>query len=600
MKKLFVLIFFLPFFVQSQVIDNFNDGDFSNNPIWLGDIMSFNIESSQLHSNGSSITSDTIYLSTSNAMIDSTEWNFLIDLKFAPSSINYVRVYLVASDSNLISTPNAYYIQIQGTQGAVNFYKKQAGVSTLLFTGSTSFSTSITEMKIRLKVCRKNNGIWNFYSDKTGGYNFVSEGNALIENSITNTSYFGFYCKYSTSSRYNKYYFDDVFIGNIIADTTKPIITSVMAKSINSLDVLFNEEVDGNTSQNCLNYIADNGLGNPVLAIKDAVSNSIVHLQFAQDFPANGISHISIKNVEDMSANVILPVNFPFAFPIEAQPNDVVINEVLFNPKDDGEDFVEIYNRSQKNIDLTKFMIATYDLTSNKLKSMYVVSPDYKILFAGEYLVLTRDPDKVKQQFYAEAPLNFVKMTSMPSFNNDMGVVVLTRPDSTIIDRFDYNEAMQFPLLVSVEGVSLERVSSEKPSQDKQNWHSAAQSVGFGTPTYKNSQYSTFLYLEDPITILPEIFSPDDDGYNDILSITYQFSTPGYIANVIIYDAKGRLIKTLIKNELLGIKGSFSWDGIDENNQKANIGIYIVYVEIFDTSGNVKSYKKTAVLGGKF
>ena len=231
---------------------------------------------------------------------------------------------------------------------------------------------------------------------------------------------------------------------------------------------------------------------------------------------------------------------------------------------------------------------------------MYVVSSDYKILFAGEYFVLTRDPDKVKQQFYAEAPLNFVKMVSMPSFNNDMGVVVLTLPDSTIIDRFDYNEAMQFPLLVSVEGVSLERVSSEKSSQDKQNWHSAAQSVGFGTPTYKNSQYSTFLYLEDPITILPEIFSPDNDGYNDILSITYQFSTPGYTANVVIYDTKGRLIKTLIKSELLGTKGSFSWNGIDENNQKANIGIYIVYVEIFDTSGNVKSYKKTAVLGGKF
>lgn len=600
MRKLLILFFFLPFFVQSQVIDNFNDGDFTNNPVWMGDIMSFNVESSQLHSNGSSTTSDTIYLSTSNTMIDSTEWNFLIDLKFAPSSINYVRAYLVASDSNLITTPNAYYIQIQGTQGAVNFYKKQAGISTLLFTGSTSFSASISEMKIRLKVCRKNNGIWNFYSDKTGGYNFVSEGNALIENSIINTSYFGFYCKYSTSSRYNKYYFDDVFIGNIIADTSKPIVTSVMAKSINTLDVLFNEEVDVSTSQDVLNYLADNGIGNPDSAFTDISNNTLVHLRFTQDFPMSGINHLNISNITDISGNVIDPVSFPFAFPVEAQPNDVIINEVLFNPKDDGEDYVEIYNQSQKNIDLTKLMIATYDLTTNKLKSMYKVSNEYKILFAGDYLVLTKNPDKVKQQFYTEAPLNFVKMTSLPSFNNDMGIVVLAKLDSTIIDRFDYNEEMQFPLLVTVEGVSLERVSFEKPSQDKQNWHSAAQSVGFGTPTYKNSQYSTFLYLEDPITISPEIFSPDNDGYNDILNIAYQFSTPDYTANVVIYDAKGRLIKTLIKNELLGTKGSFNWDGIDENNQKAIIGIYIVYVEVFDTFGNVKNYKKTAVLGGKF
>ena len=124
--------------------------------------------------------------------------------------------------------------------------------------------------------------------------------------------------------------------------------------------------------------------------------------------------------------------------------------------------------------------------------------------------------------------------------------------------------------------------------------------MGFGTPTYKNSQYSSFLYLEDPITILPEIFSPDNDGYNDVLNINYQFSVSGYIANVVIFDAKGRLIKTLIKNEMVGTKGGFIWDGIDENNQKALIGIYVVYIEVFDAIGNVKSYKKTAVLGGKF
>lgn len=598
MRKLLILFFFLPFFVQSQVVDNFNDGDFTNNPVWVGEVTSFNIENSQLHSNGSPTKEDTIYLSTQNTKMDSTEWSFLIDLKFNPTNTTFVRVYLVANQSDLSLVTDAYYIHIgQTNSDTLKFYKEVNNISTLLFTGSKAFAGNV---KTRIKVIRDNAGNWSIFSDNTGGYNYVSEGNAFIDNSIISSSYFGFYCQYSTVSRYNMYYFDDVYIGAIIADTTKPIITSVMAKSINTLDVFFNEEVNVSTSQDVLNYLADNNLGNPVSAIKDAVNNTLVHLQFAQDFPMNGISHILIRNVEDISGNIILPVSFPFAFPVEAQPNDVIINEVLFNPKDDGEDYVEIYNQSQKNIDLTKLMIATYDLTTNKLKSMYKVSNEYKILFARDYLVLTKNPDKVKQQFYTEAPLNFVKMTSLPSFNNDMGIVVLAKLDSTIIDRFDYNEEMQFPLLVTVEGVSLERVSFEKPSQDKQNWHSAAQSVGFGTPTYKNSQYSTFLYLEDPITISPEIFSPDNDGYNDILNIAYQFSTPDYTANVVIYDAKGRLIKTLIKNELLGTKGNFYWDGIDENNQKAIIGIYIVYVEVFDTFGNVKNYKKTAVLGGKF
>ncbi len=580
--------------------DNFDDGDFANNPNWVGDITSFNVENNQLHSNGPQASSK-IYLSTLNSMMDSTEWSFLVNMMFAPSSINFVRIYIVANDSNLNTATDAYYVEIgQSNQDSIKFFKKQGGISSLLFTGSSSFANGITALTVRLKITRNVNSLWKIFSDITGGINFVPEGNAFTDNTIVSTAFFGFYCQYATALRYNMYYFDDVYIGNIIADTTRPVVGSVMATSTNTLDVMFSEEVDAATSQDILNYSADRGLGNPLSAIKDVGNNSLVHLQFAQLFPENGISYLTIRNVSDISGNIMLPVSFPFAYPLEAAPNDVVINEVLFNPKDDGEDFVEIYNRSQKNIDLTKFSIATYDLATDKLKSMYTVVNEYKTLFPGEYLVLTKDPDNIKQQFYTEAPLNFIKMTSMPSFNNDKGIVVIALPDSTVIDRFDYNESMQFPLLVNVEGVSLERISPDHASQDQQNWHSAAQSVGFATPAYKNSQYSTFLYLEDPITIVPEIFSPDNDGYNDVLNISYQFATPGYTANVVIYDAKGRLIKTLLKNELLGTNGGFAWNGIDENNQKALIGIYVIYIEVFDTKGNIKHYKKTAVLGGRF
>ena len=58
-------------------------------------------------------------------------------------------------------------------------------------------------------------------------------------------------------------------------------------------------------------------------------------------------------------------------------------------------------------------------------------------------------------------------------------------------------------------------------------------------------------------------------------------------------------MKQLIRNELLGIKGTFSWDGINEEREKARIGIYIIFFEVFDLKGNVKHYKKTCVLGGK-
>lgn len=53
-----------------------------------------------------------------------------------------------------------------------------------------------------------------------------------------------------------------------------------------------------------------------------------------------------------------------------------------------------------------------------------------------------------------------------------------------------------------------------------------------------------------------------------------------------------------MQNELLGTSGTFSWDGTTENNEKGRIGIYIIFVEVFDLEGDVKSFKKTCVLAG--
>jgi hypothetical protein len=101
------------------------------------------------------------------------------------------------------------------------------------------------------------------------------------------------------------------------------------------------------------------------------------------------------------------------------------------------------------------------------------------------------------------------------------------------------------------------------------------------------------------VSLAPGIFSPDNDSYNDVLNITYHFDSPGMVANVIIFDARGRLIRGLVKNELLGTSGTFSWDGVDDARERARTGLYIVYFEAYGTQGELKHYKKSCVLGGK-
>lgn len=158
---------------------------------------------------------------------------------------------------------------------------------------------------------------------------------------------------------------------------------------------------------------------------------------------------------------------------------------------------------------------------------------------------------------------------------------------------------MHFGLLNITKGVSLERIDFNRPTQDRTNWHSASEASGFGTPAYKNSQYHDAGETDNAVEIAPEVFSPDEDGINDVTNINYHFDTPDFTANVTIYDSKGRIVKLLVRNELLGVKGTISWDGTDDNREKARIGIYIIYFEVFDLSGNVKHYKKTCVVASK-
>ena len=214
-------------------------------------------------------------------------------------------------------------------------------------------------------------------------------------------------------------------------------------------------------------------------------------------------------------------------------------------------------------------------------------------------LAVTVDVPKLQEQYYFDDPRALLQISDIPSFSNEEGKVILTDKRQQVLDEFVYNEDMHFPLLSSVEGISLERINFDNPTNRESNWHSAAEDAGFGTPGYMNSQYSEYNESEKEVWLGPEVFSPDNDGVDDIVQIHFTFKDPGHVVSVYVFDAKGRIIRHLIRNELLSVNGSVSWDGLDNMDRKAPIGIYLVYIEIFDLKGNVRTYKKTCVLAGR-
>jgi len=369
------------------------------------------------------------------------------------------------------------------------------------------------------------------------------------------------------------------------------------------LTVYFSEPMDSTMLSQNAGYEVDHEIGQPILVEPVWPDYAAVNLFFNDSLKAGFFYTLQITtDFMDCSGNLIdKSKTLIFGLPQPPHKNDIIINEVLYNPRTDfveGVDFVEIYNRSSKMVDLGKLVIATEDEITGELESPKPLSEKGLLLFPDTYLVLTTNPEIVKEQYFTENSDGFLRLETMPAFNNDEGVVILATNGFEVIDRFEYSDEMQFPLLTTTDGVSLERLDIERPASETANWHSAASSVGYATPAYKNSQSVATVEVKDPITIDPEVFSPDNDGHDDVLNIFYQFSQPGYMASVSIFNDRGRLVRRVANNELLSAEGYFLWDGINSENEKADLGIYIVFIEIFDLDGNVEKYKKTAVLGG--
>jgi hypothetical protein len=284
-----------------------------------------------------------------------------------------------------------------------------------------------------------------------------------------------------------------------------------------------------------------------------------------------------------------------FRFGIPAQPDsaDLVINEVLFNPRDDGVDYVEVYNRSGKVIDMSRIYLGTISIGDDgKSDTLYrQVTGDCLQMLPQSYLLLSKDIIKVAGQYFYLEFSSFVEMNSFPSYPNESGFVLLGDRRGRVFDFFHYHEDMHYPLLYSKEGVSLERVHYDLPAPDPNNWQSASETSGYGTPGMENSQFTTYGAQEGPFSLPYRVFSPDGDGVNDLLPIEYLFDEPGLNVTVTIFHRDGYYIRKLVNNELAGTSGCFIWDGTDDGNRLALPGYYILLFEVFGMDGAVHKYK---------
>lgn len=381
-------------------------------------------------------------------------------------------------------------------------------------------------------------------------------------------------------------------------DSAPPQLTRTYSLDSVTVIALFDEPLDSTSAASVSNYSLSNNIAIASVLPQTPLFNSVL-LKLSTPLQKKTIYTLSISNVTDCKGNSIGVYNkAKTGLAEETLQNDVVINEILFNPRPNAYDYVEVYNRSNKILDASKLYIANRN-SSGALSSIKKLSEVPFYIFPGDYFIVTEDASSLQHEYMVQNPQSVLVVSSLPSFPDDKGAVVITNSQGNVVDEVSYSEKWHFGLISDDEGIALERIDPNDSSQKQSNWHSAASAAGYGTPTYKNSQYKLANSVNATIGVTPKVFSPDNDGHDDIATISYQVSEPGYIANISIFDANGRLVRYFVKNALLGLNGSWNWDGLNENGQKLPVGTYIIFTEIFNLQAKKQQFKNTIVLARK-
>ena len=381
-------------------------------------------------------------------------------------------------------------------------------------------------------------------------------------------------------------------------DATPPQLVRTYSLDNTTVVALFDEPLDSASAVVVSNYSFSNSIAANSASPQAPLFNTVI-LKLSTPLQNSTVYNLKVSNAKDCRGNNIGVYNEAKAGLAEdALSRDIVINEILFNPRPNAYDYVEIYNRSNKIIDANRLYIANRN-SSGALNSIKKLSDVPFYIFPDDYFVLSEDATSLQHEYMISNSQNVLVLSSLPSMPDDKGTIVITNSQGNVVDEISYSEKWHFGLINNDEGVALERIDPNDSTQKQTNWHSAASTTGYGTPTYKNSQYKQNNLVNATIEVNPKVFSPDNDGYDDIATISYQLKEPGYVANVSILDANGRLVRYFVKNALLGLKGSWNWDGLNEKGQKLPVGTYIIFTEIFNLQGKKQQFKNTVVLAKK-
>ena len=216
------------------------------------------------------------------------------------------------------------------------------------------------------------------------------------------------------------------------------------------------------------------------------------------------IAYIEIGNDQDTTNNIAFAVLTGVT--VNETKNDLVINEFMYAPNSPEPEWIEIFNRSEKTIDIKNYKIADNSDTISVISESTILNP-------GDYFIIA--DDSTIHNFYNV--LSNVACKNFPVLNNTDDKIILLDSLTRTIDLLQY-----FSSWGGSDGKSLEKINPELPSIDSSNWKTSI-SKNKATPGYINSVTEKDFDLQ----LSEIIYSPPLPVFGDDVSISIKAKNSG-------------------------------------------------------------------------
>jgi hypothetical protein len=255
-------------------------------------------------------------------------------------------------------------------------------------------------------------------------------------------------------------------------------------------------------------------------------------------------------------------------------PQNECINEILYNPATDNQEWIELY--------IPPFVSANNELTITDAanNSVQITLPT----LCPEYLVLCRDQVALLLR-YPNCPAdNVLQVSSLPSLNNEGDILILKDSFGTVLDSISYTG------VTNKKDYSLERQIAADSSV---SWH-YCYAAAKGTPGLINSIAPPAPSLSlGKVKLVGSPFNPLAD---EKMHLQYNFKEDDNTINCYVYDLKGIKQFTIASGLEVGNAGELIWNGKDKQGKALPRGMYVLLVEAKRHNNNYFLQKQLTVV----